>query len=298
MNSYKKKVYFKEVPAFISKIVDHLKIHVNIMQIKDMYSLNYPSIYSYEEERVRGYIDCYLYLLNNVNNFINYKILSKSYFLLTMKRINQKKFINILSEFLFIKEDMSINKIIDFSIKTSDLVGNKKDAYVYLLMLINYLLIHFNYKAIKYYPHEFKDLDRNIKEYKQGNKKPLYEFIIFKERTSKELPDNYYENLKEITLGEIVSFIKENKEIFIKKYKIESLAIFGSFVKEKARLDSDIDLIIRFQDFIPLLRQNSFIDEIKEIIFEKFNRFADIHIERDLLCEHDIKIFKDNIKII
>ena len=85
---------------------------------------------------------------------------------------------------------------------------------------------------------------------------------------------------------------------FIKKYRIDSLAIFGSFAKGKERLDSDIDIMIRFEDFVPLLKRNQYVKEIEDKLFNKFNRFSDIHVENEIMSEQEIKIFKDNIKVI
>ena len=38
-------------------------------------------------------------------------------------------------------------------------------------------------------------------------------------------------------------------------------------------------------------------EKIKKMIFNKINRFCDVHIERERINNDKIKIFKDNIKI-
>ena len=59
-----KKVYFKEIPSFITTISNHLGYQIQILQVKDMFSLNYE-VYSQEEEKIKDYLDTYFFLLNN-----------------------------------------------------------------------------------------------------------------------------------------------------------------------------------------------------------------------------------------
>ena len=291
-----KKVYFKEIPSFITTISNHLGYQIQILQVKDMFSLNYE-VYSKEEEKVKDYLDTYFFLLNNSCNAINERIINKSLFLLTNKRVNKEKVEKILTNFYSIEEEINISKIIKLSFETSNLVKNKKDKYIYFLMLINYLLLHYNFKAIKYFSDDFSTLDEVINKYKENEKELLETYITLKEAMSKNLDEDYYKNLRKVSLKDITSYLYENKEILQKKYQVESLAIFGSFVKDKERLDSDIDLIVRFERFVPLLKRNRYKEEIQEMIFQKFNRFSDIHIESELINENNIKTFKDKLKI-
>ncbi|MDY2575331.1 MAG: nucleotidyltransferase domain-containing protein [Bacilli bacterium] len=291
-----KKVYFKEIPSFITTISNHLGYQIQILQVKDMFSLNYD-IYSKEEEKIKDYLDTYFFLLNNSCNAVNERIIKKSLFLLTNKRVNKEKVEKILTNFYSIEEEINISKIIKLSFETSNLVKNKKDKYIYFLMLINYLLLHYNFKAIKYFSDDFSTLDEVINKYKENEKELLETYITLKEAMSKNLDEDYYKNLRKVSLKDITSYLYENKEILQKKYQVESLAIFGSFVKGKERLDSDIDLIVRFERFIPLLKRNRYKEEIQEMIYQKFNRFSDIHIESELINENNIKTFKDNLKI-
>ena len=96
MMSENKVVYFKELPSFIEGIAHHLGYQIHIMQIKEMYSLSYE-VYSKEEEKIKDYIDTYFYLLNNVSNRGSQRIITKSIFLLTGKRIKKEKVENILT---------------------------------------------------------------------------------------------------------------------------------------------------------------------------------------------------------
>ncbi len=47
-----------------------------------------------------------------------------------------------------------------------------------------------------------------------------------------------------MTKDEIISYLKEHKNEFAKKYKISKLALFGSYSRDENRDDSDIDIAI------------------------------------------------------
>lgn len=293
----KRDIYYKEIPSFISKLIEHLGYSIHIMQVKEMHSLNYE-VYSQEEEKVKDYLDTYSYLLSNCSNYLNERIISKSIFLLTGKKINRKKINEILSEFYSIKEEVDIRKIIKYSYKFSLLIRSKKEQYSYLLMLINYLLGYYHYRLIKIMLIEFEELDKALIKYRKGETKDFEDFIIYKESISKRLHKNYYQELKEIKLINIISYILENKELLQNKYKITDLAIFGSFAKGKEHIDSDIDLIVKFDKYIPLMKKKEYIEDIKEMMYQKFKRYCDLHSEEEIVNPNNIKTFKENIKVI
>ena len=50
-----------------------------------------------------------------------------------------------------------------------------------------------------------------------------------------------------MTKEEIKRILSKNKEI-LKKYKVKSIALFGSYVRNEQRQDSDIDLLVEFEE--------------------------------------------------
>ena len=50
-----------------------------------------------------------------------------------------------------------------------------------------------------------------------------------------------------MTKDDIKRIIIENKDI-IKKYKVKSISLFGSYVRNEQKKDSDIDLLIEFEE--------------------------------------------------
>ncbi|GAI75820.1 unnamed protein product [marine sediment metagenome] len=50
-----------------------------------------------------------------------------------------------------------------------------------------------------------------------------------------------------MTKKEIKEIIREHKEI-LKRYKVKSIALFGSYVRNEQKEDSDIDLLVEFDE--------------------------------------------------
>ncbi len=52
------------------------------------------------------------------------------------------------------------------------------------------------------------------------------------------------------TLEEIKSIIHSHKQELTNKYKIKSLSVFGSYVRNEQKVDSDLDLLVEFNESI------------------------------------------------
>jgi len=52
---------------------------------------------------------------------------------------------------------------------------------------------------------------------------------------------------------EILDFLKQHKQELQKKYKIKKIALFGSYAKDRANEDSDIDLSIETDEKDPFV---------------------------------------------
>ena len=50
-----------------------------------------------------------------------------------------------------------------------------------------------------------------------------------------------------LTKEEIKKIIRENKEM-LEKYKVRSIELFGSYVRNEQREESDIDLLVEFEE--------------------------------------------------
>ena len=74
-----------------------------------------------------------------------------------------------------------------------------------------------------------------------------------------------------LTKEEILNFLRKNKDFFKQKFYVDNLILFGSFARDEATLDSDIDILIES-------KKKSFDKqfELKEFLEEKFQRNVDL----------------------
>ena len=108
---------------------------------------------------------------------------------------------------------------------------------------------------------------------------------------------SYYQNLKPITLTKLKNQLLKNKTILKNKFSITNLYIFGSFAKEIDRIDSDLDLLIRFKSNLSKEEKLHIINELSNIYFLKFHRFIDFKEIGKYLLDNHIKELHKIIKI-
>jgi predicted nucleotidyltransferase len=77
---------------------------------------------------------------------------------------------------------------------------------------------------------------------------------------------------------EILSFLQEKKDILFSEYKLVKLGLFGSFARNEALDDSDIDLIVEFQPNTENLSQKK--SEIRDLVSKRFGRQVDLCREK------------------
>lgn len=71
-----------------------------------------------------------------------------------------------------------------------------------------------------------------------------------------------------MTKDDIKRILLANKEIF-RKYKVNKVGIFGSYLTGKARKRSDVDLLVDFEEVIDLFEFVHLNDEIQQILKTK-----------------------------
>ena len=83
-----------------------------------------------------------------------------------------------------------------------------------------------------------------------------------------------------MTQSDILSYLSQHKEEFFKKFGLVKLGIFGSFGRNEAKEDSDIDIIIELDDNIDDIyrKKQAFKDELERY----FQRKVDIAREKYL----------------
>jgi len=92
-----------------------------------------------------------------------------------------------------------------------------------------------------------------------------------------------------MTKNKIITYLKEHKDDFMKKYQISKLALFGSYSRDENRDDSDVDIAIEtsLSDYFKLYDfkeelENSFHTKVDIVrLRDKMNMALRRRIEKD-----------------
>ena len=142
-------------------------------------------------------------------------------------------------------------------------------------MLLNYFLVRHNIPCIRLLYMDFERYLEVKEEYLKGNNKLLEDFfkeIILK---SKFQTIKFNNELKPISLEDIKSVFITDKEKLIEKYHVKNIYLFGSFGKKIERLDSDIDLLVRFNEGNSYERKKEIMEYLNNHYMDIFKRFID-----------------------
>lgn len=229
-----------------------------------------------EELHLKMLYDSFCYLLNNYNN-INDEILNNFFNLLKEYNLDLQIINNILTT-------INLN---NFSFCLLNIYKiTKRNTFVFLclfelsLLLCNIPIIVLNMNKIAKF---LVILDNNCIE-------QIEEFITELIKDSKYQDKDYYTNLMPLDFNTLLSYLINNKNLLINKYKMKSLYIFGSYYLKTNRFDSDIDLYVIFSLDVPFIEKEKIVKEVKDVLFNHFRRFIDIE-EIFEVPSHGYKVF-------
>ncbi|MCK4661520.1 MAG: nucleotidyltransferase domain-containing protein [Bacteroidales bacterium] len=94
---------------------------------------------------------------------------------------------------------------------------------------------------------------------------------------------------------DILNFLRANKEYFKTKFNVIKIGIFGSYARGEQTDNSDIDIIIEFEDNTDNLFDKKF--ELREFLVLKFNKKIDICREKAIKPIFKPLILKDTIYV-
>lgn len=97
-------------------------------------------------------------------------------------------------------------------------------------------------------------------------------------------------NKERLTKEEILSFLREHKAFFKERFSVDNIMLFGSFARDEAKPDSDIDILIeatqksfrRYADLIIFL-EDSFERKVDVIYRDSLNPFIMELIEKEMI---------------
>ena len=95
-----------------------------------------------------------------------------------------------------------------------------------------------------------------------------------------------------MTKQNILNYLKEHKDEFIKKYELESIALFGYYARDEATKNSNIDIFVK-------MKPNIFkIVALKEQIENDLKKRVDIVREHKNIKPFLLKMIKKDIEYV
>ncbi len=98
-----------------------------------------------------------------------------------------------------------------------------------------------------------------------------------------------------ISIENILLFLKMNRKEFSEKYHIVKIGVFGSFSRDQQSSDSDIDLIVEFDNKVNNIYEIK--HELRLLFKQKFNRDVDIAREKYLKPRIKKEILKEVVYV-
>ena len=250
------------------------------------------------EEKWKCYYDSFMYLALNINNPFSKSLLIRFMSLLNIT-INEDDLDSIISNAYYLDNEFNIKNLTSFYVEVNKILKelSESDQMLIAWILMNFFLIRHNIPAIRITFLDFNEYKEAFSLYLE-NPQALEDFIISLLERSKVQTIKFNDELKPLSLNKIKKQFSNDKEWLKEKYKIKNIYLFGSYQKKMARIDSDIDLLIIFDEGNSYERKKEIIDELNEYYKNVFHRFIDIGQLSSLVSDSFIKESNKLIKII
>ena len=95
------------------------------------------------------------------------------------------------------------------------------------------------------------------------------------------------------TRDQILTFLSQNKKLFRDKFHIVRIGLFGSYARGEQNLDSDIDLLVEFEDNTQELYELKL--QIKDFIKSSLGIEVDICREKYIKARIKSAILKETV---
>lgn len=225
------------------------------------------------EEKMKHYFDAYYYLLSNAKSPFTASVFQRFYYLIFEHPAEENIASKITSEWIWLSGESRITKAIYLHCYVFSLLNdlNEMERWMVSFMMLNYFLVKENIPCLYLNYRDLAEYAEN-KGNEEKVKNLLYQ-IILQAQTQKK---SYYKQLKKITLEDIALLFGEKQNFIRETYQIEHVFVYGSFAKNTARIDSDIDLLILFKEDISYPEKKHCKEELVRYLTKEFNRYVDI----------------------
>ncbi len=96
------------------------------------------------------------------------------------------------------------------------------------------------------------------------------------------------------TKKEILAFLQANQTLLKEKYHVSKIGLFGSFARDEATIESDVDIIIELENVENVYDVKS---SLREYLSQAFGRSVDLAREKYLKPYAKEQILKDTVYV-
>lgn len=254
----------KNVLLFAKNLCKMINSDIDYDQCKNI-MLGYKTVITNNEKKAKNIYDSLNYLLNQKENNIDDSIIKKWYFLLYEQQIDNILTIKIINTIYNLNNETILENI-ENTIKEIKLLSNDNiiclQWFYYLLYKNGYTTLLLNKNEVFFLQNELNSENKILKE-------TILKLILTQQVINES-------NNRKITKQEIINEILINKNIFKDFLKISHISLFGSFSKDEDTLESDIDLLISFEDVSSYSQKKNKVSLLKDILEKTLKRQIDV----------------------
>lgn len=230
--------------------------------------LNQYKLETEEDRKVASFADAYDFILSNLNQTLDERILLVSYFILTKKRLSKTKIVKILSSYY---QNYNENtRFLSLKVHLEILKQVKYRRYEFAFMISNLILLNKGCGQLIPYGRIFKLYKEAIKE--NNDSKLLYFFNVMEHRIEL-INDTHF---IEISIDEVSQLIHKKKDYIKSNFNVKRLFLYGSKAKNKVFKSSDIDFLIVMDENLSLLERNKKVKLFSEFLSDLLNNKVDL----------------------
>lgn len=254
----------KNVLLFAKNLCKIINLDIDYDEYKNI-MLGYKTVITNNEKKVKNIYDSLNYLLAQKENNIDESIIKKWYFILYEKPIDNILTIKIINT-IFNLNNETILENIENTIKEIKEFSNDN---VICLQWLYYLLYKNGYTTLLLNKNEVFSLQNELNKKNKISIETMLKLILTQQIINE--PNN-----RKITKQEIINEILINKNIFKDYLKISHISLFGSFSKDEDTLESDIDLLVSFEDVSSYSQKKSKVSLLKDMLEKSLGRQIDV----------------------
>ena len=254
----------KNVLLFAKNLCKMINLDIDYDECKNI-MLGYKTSITNNEKKAKNIYDSLNYLLAQKENNLDYSIIKKWYFILYEKQINTILTIKIINTIYNLNNETIIENI-ENTIKEIKEFSNDN---VICLQWVYYLLYKNGYTTLLLNKNDVFSLQNELNKDNKISKETILKLILTQQVINE--PNN-----RKITKQEIIKEILINKNIFKDYLKISHISLFGSFSKDEDTLESDIDLLVSFEDVSSYSQKKSRVTLLKDILEKSLGRQIDV----------------------